>query len=77
MDDAGHVALLEALRDLKGMVVLSGYHTPLYDEALAGWTLHQVEAHADGARKRTECLWLNPACALALDHGPLFSGGGE
>lgn len=37
MTDADHVRLLDCLRELQGVVVLSGYSTPLYDEALAGW----------------------------------------
>ncbi|WP_341872531.1 DNA adenine methylase [Allomesorhizobium alhagi] len=79
MSDADHVALLDALRGLAGMVVLSGYPHPLYDGALPGWTRFEREALADGARPRTEVLWLNPACAAALEvraggHGtPLFA----
>lgn len=67
MSDADHSALLAALQELAGMVVLSGYPHPLYDEALTGWRRVETEALADGARKRTEVLWLNPACVTALD----------
>ncbi|WP_246008450.1 DNA adenine methylase [Afifella aestuarii] len=70
-----HAALLEALRGLAGMVVLSGYPSPLYDDLLPGWLRVERKAYADGARERTECLWLNPACQDALGHGPLFAGG--
>lgn len=56
-----HAALLTFLRGLQGMVVLSGYPHPLYDAALTGWHRIEREAFADGARKRTEVLWLNPA----------------
>lgn len=62
-----HQALLACLLELVGMVVLSGYPSPLYDEALIGWRRIETEAHADGGRARTEVLWLNPACAVALD----------
>lgn len=58
-----HVELLTALRELSGMVVLSGYPATLYDDALAGWTRIEREALADGAVPRTEVLWLNPSCA--------------
>jgi DNA adenine methylase len=61
-----HRKLLAALRKLKGMVVLSGYRPELYDRLLAGWVRHEKEAYADGGRKRTECVWLNPACASQL-----------
>lgn len=62
-----HAELLDFLAELDGMVMLSGYPDTLYDERLPGWRRVETEAHADGARKRTEVLWLNPACADALD----------
>lgn len=66
MSDAEHAELLDFLRGLKGKVVLSGYPNALYDKTLAGW--HRIEraALADGARARTEVLWLN-AAALGID----------
>lgn len=67
MVEADHVALLTQLLALEGMVVLSGYPSALYDEALAGWYRAETETHADGARQRTEVLWINPAGAKALD----------
>jgi len=62
-----HSLLLDQLLTLKGMVVLSGYPAPLYDAALEGWRREEKMAHADGAAERTEVLWINPACAAALD----------
>lgn len=67
LDDAGHRELLDRLDTLKGAVVLSGYPSPLYDERLAGWKRIERPALADGARERTEVLWLNPACVQQLD----------
>ena len=55
------------LRGLCGMVVLSGYASPLYDGRLSDWRRVEKKTYADGARPRTEVLWLNPACAAALD----------
>lgn len=72
MDDAEHIALLEHIDGLQGMVVLSGYATDLYDERLKHWRRVERAALADGARKRTEVLWLNPACVAALSDGPLY-----
>lgn len=66
LDDAGHILLLQQLVDLQGMVVLSGYPCDLYDDTLTGWRRIERAALADGARERTEVLWLNPACAEAL-----------
>jgi len=68
-----HVRLLDALRGLDGMVILSGYPSATYDAALAGWARREKVALADGAQPRIECLWLNPACVEALGHGPLFA----
>jgi DNA adenine methylase len=61
MEHEDHVALLELLSGLKGMVVLSGYPLDLYDEALPDWRRVERDAYADGGRARTECLWINPA----------------
>lgn len=66
-----HKRLLDALRGLAGMVVLSGYPAPLYDDALPEWQRVERAAHADGAQDRTEVLWLNPAAATR-NHRGLF-----
>lgn len=67
MDDSDHAALLERLKTLAGMVVLSGYPHPLYDAALSDWQRVEKKALADGARERTEVLWINPACVARLE----------
>lgn len=63
LTDEQHEELLAQLCRLRGMVVLSGYPSEIYDQALQGWTRIDRAALADGALPRTECLWLNPACA--------------
>ncbi|QZO02509.1 DNA adenine methylase [Chenggangzhangella methanolivorans] len=76
-----HAALLQQLLGLAGMVVLCGYPAALYDEALAGWRRIERAAFADGARERTEVLWINPAAARAIDRargaGTLFAEAAE
>lgn len=69
-----HAELLREACNLEGMVLIAGYPTELYDDALAGWRRVETLAHADGARPRTEVLWLNPQACAALDamHMPLF-----
>lgn len=67
LDDAGHDALLAQLRGLAGMVVLSAYPHATYDAALGGWRRIERAAYADGARPRTEVLWLNPQACAALE----------
>jgi DNA adenine methylase len=58
LTDADHLELLAFLRTLSGMVVLSGYPSALYDDALPGWNSVCIAAFADGALPRTEVLWL-------------------
>lgn len=74
MTDEDHERLLRCLRSVEGMVVLSGYPSGLYDDALAGWERHQRQVVADTAKFRTEVVWLNPACSAALKRarGGLF-----
>ena len=62
-----HQRLLEAISRLQGMVVLSGYPSPLYDRLLAGWDRHEWDRPNDSGQgktkeRRVEHLWLNPAC---------------
>jgi hypothetical protein len=47
-------------------------HAEIYNDlmttsSLRDWHRIAFRAMADGARPRTEVLWLNPACAAALD----------
>lgn len=66
LTDDQHRELAGVLRSVKGMVVLSGYPCALYDEELySDWTRFEKTHLADGARKRTEVVWLNPAAAAA------------
>ena len=74
MTDDDHRALAATLHAVEGRVVLSGYPCDLYDRELyADW--HRVEKAtlADGARKRTEVLWINPI-ARAHVADPCFMG---
>lgn len=59
LTDDQHIHLLAFLRSLEGRVILSGYPCDLYDQALSDWHRIEKAALADGARKRTEVLWLN------------------
>lgn len=53
-------------------MVLCGYDNPLYRELLADWQLHSTTARISGGRGtslRTECIWINQACAANLELG--------
>ena len=68
LTDDQHRALAGVQHSGKGMIVVSGYPCDLYDrELFADWKRVERTAHADGARVRTEVLWLNPAAANALE----------
>lgn len=74
MDDSQHIALLGFLNTLEGMVILSGYDSPLYDEHLPGWHRVRQVAFADGAAKRIEVLWINKAAMERATQKDLFHG---
>ena len=59
MSDTEHETLAGVLQSVKGMVVLSGYRSPVYEALFAGWRSVVKETFADGARERTEVLWFN------------------
>ncbi len=67
MDDEGHKALLQALEAHPGPVLLSGYHSGLYDEMLGHWKRFETQARAQSNAPRTEVLWLNPVAAQRLE----------
>ncbi|RFC65051.1 DNA adenine methylase [Fulvimarina endophytica] len=67
LSNADHATLLDALKSLEGMVIVSGYAHWLYDRKLSGWERRTFKAFADGAREREEVVWLNKAATYALD----------
>ena len=69
MDDRSHRELLEALLCHKGIIVLSGYDHPLYNEMLAGWQRFEAPSLTEHGNVRTEVLWINQStrnCQLSL-----------
>lgn len=60
LKDEDHCALVSHLRELSGMVVVSGYRCGMYDELFGDWKRIDCATHADGARDRVESLWLSP-----------------
>lgn len=75
MTRADHLKLLGFVREVAGMVLLSGYPSKLYNEALHDWRRVETQARADGGdQDKTEVIWMNPRCAAALEAEamPLF-----
>ena len=70
MTEEDHRELATLLRSVAGHVVVSGYPSELYDEELfPGWNRFERKALADGARVRTEVLWISPRSPV---HRSLF-----
>lgn len=61
MNDDDHRALAELLHQCRGMVIISGYQSPLYQQLYDGWFSTIRVARADRAAERTEVLWMNAA----------------
>jgi DNA adenine methylase len=64
MTSAEHAKLLRVLQSCKGKVMLSGYHSSLYDAALSSWRCEEFDLPNNAAggnekRRMTECLWMN------------------
>lgn len=81
MEDEEHVQLVDALLNVKGSVVLSGYEHPLYDPlADAGWQVWRyptvasmrVTSEQELKPKRTEVVWRNPQAVRLAGQGRLF-----
>ena len=77
MTDLQHRELLDCLLGIKGIAVVSGYASELYDDALLGWrrVTRMVSDHA--RQRREEVLWISPraveASAKADRQGSLFT----
>lgn len=73
MTDDQHIELCEFIKTVKGYVILSGYDNEIYNDMLPEWKKISRSALADGAKKRTEILWLNPAAMTAQKEPTLFT----
>jgi DNA adenine methylase len=64
MSDQEHAELLAVIKECRGKVMLSGYHSPLYDRGLTDWNRQefQIDNKASSAKvkpTKTECVWMN------------------
>lgn len=72
-----HEELLGQLLGAQGMVALSGYASELYSDMLTGWRCETKQARISaraGTGIKTECLWLNKQCQIALERGAIDIG---
>ena len=75
MTDDDHIQLLNKLKSVSGMVVLSGYDSEIYNDALTGWSKHSTLARISAGRGtavRVETVWLNPCCSKRQAQSRLF-----
>ena len=59
MSEQDHVELLDALKQHKGFVILSGYPSDMYYRELKDWKKITRKAYNQNADQRTEVLWCN------------------
>ena len=76
MNDDDHIELSNKLHTLKGMVILSGYPSELYDKLYSGWEKHENSVRIHGGKRQgtkvvTEVIWLNKNCRGKINL-PLF-----
>lgn len=62
MTDLDHVELAHVNSGVKGMVIVCGYHSKLYDDLYRGWKVVERQASTERGQSRVEVLWLNKAC---------------
>jgi len=72
MTDQDHIELAKKLNTVKGMVIVSGYHSELYNDLYKGWTVKEKITYSDGdkERPRIEVLWIK---GFSIENG-LFEG---
>lgn len=59
LTDSDHVRLLEIVKHLPCMVMISGYFSDLYASALSAWRTATFQARTRGGAMATEYLWMN------------------
>ena len=63
MTDEDHIALADKVKSKKGMFIVSGYHSELYDELYKGWKCVEKQSMAasfSGGVSTLEVLWISP-----------------
>jgi DNA adenine methylase len=70
-----HRDMADALKGCAASVILSGYHSPLYDEVFSDWYQVEIDAHTGQANgpaetaARVEVLWSNRDIRAHANHG--------
>lgn len=65
MDSAMHAELLQTLTTIKGMAIISGYETVLYESMLTGWDKKSTLSRTTNTqRPKRETIWISPQTVL-------------
>ncbi len=72
VDEKLHEDLGEVLGGIKGMAVVSGYPSPVYDSIYKGWKRVSLKGRSLRNGEREECLWISPQTAAAMSQGELY-----
>lgn len=64
MTDDQHVDFCQTVTSLKGYQIICGYDNNIYNDLLVGYRKVSKIALADGAKQRTEILWISPNCPV-------------
>lgn len=57
--DEQHLRLLELLKQHRGLVMLSGYESDLYNASLSGWHKESITNRTQSGQKKEDILWMN------------------
>lgn len=61
--DSYHKDLADVLHSIKGMAIVSGYESDLYDELFRDWKKYSIQARTTKTTTiKTEVIWLSPRC---------------
>ena len=61
-----HVELASFLSQCKGMIVISGYPSELYEHLYSSWDVVSRNAIGEKASRKVECLWISPRASRAM-----------
>jgi site-specific DNA-adenine methylase len=59
MEDSDHLQLLRVVKRIPAPVMISGYPSAMYDDALAGWNREEFTNYTRARTARQEVLWFN------------------
>lgn len=59
MNKDEHLTMLRWAISSRSKIMLSGYHSPLYDSLLSTWKVYTKPTRSNARNNKEECVWLN------------------